>query len=168
MKYWHVEKLNVQLKNNVNNMGTDNYNYARLIDKMLSVAVSLDNVNFAFSGNVMEINSMEITKYPVIVLSAVRPAVERENWFEFYITAIFVDRLQEEDAQPDNPDQLVIESNGITALSRLVNTMRNDPKIMDIPFGNSYTIYARTFAFSDVCQAVSTEITVLVPKDGIC
>lgn len=159
-----VMPLNITLSN----MGTDNYNYARLVDKILETAVTLENVNFAFSGNIMEINSMEITKYPVIVLSAVRPAVERENWFEFYITAIFVDRLQEEDAQPDNPDQLVIESNGITALSRLVNTMRNDPKIMDIPFGNSYTIYARTFAFSDVCQAVSTEITVLVPKDGIC
>lgn len=149
-------------------MGTDNYNYARLVDKILEMAVTLDNVNFAFQGNVMEINSMEITKYPVVVVSAIRPAVERENWFEFYLTLMYIDRLQEEDAQPDNPDQLVIESNGITALSRLVNTMRNDPKIMDIPFGNSYTIYARTFAFSDVCQAVSTEITVLVPKDGIC
>lgn len=149
-------------------MGTDNYNYAELVDKVLNTAVTLENVNFAFSGNVMEINSMEITKYPVVVVSAIRPAVERENWFEFYLTLMYIDRLQEEDAQPYNPNQLVIESNGITALSKLVNTMRNDPKIMDIPFGNQYTIYARTFAFSDVCQAVSTEITVLVPKDGIC
>lgn len=149
-------------------MGTDNYNYAELVDKILETAVTLDNVNFAFSGNVMEINSMEITKYPVVVVSAIRPAIERENWFEFYLTLMYIDRLQEEDAQPDNPDQLVIESNGITVLSRLVNIMRNDQKIMDIPFGNQYTIYARTFAFSDVCQAVSTEITVLVPKDGIC
>lgn len=156
--------LNITL----NSMGTDNYNYARLVDRILETAVTLDNVNFAFSGNVMEINSMEITKYPVVVVSAIRPAVERENWFEFYLTLIYVDRLQDEDAQPYNPDQLVIESNGITALSRLVNTMRSDPKIMDIPFGNQYTIYARTFAFSDVCQAVSTEITVMVPKDGIC
>lgn len=159
-----VMPLNITL----NIMGTDNYNYARLVDKILETAVTLDNVNFAFQGNVMEINSMEITKYPVVVVSAIRPAVERENWFEFYLTLMYIDRLQEEDAQPDNPDQLVIESNGITALSRLVNTMRNDPRIMDIPFGNSYTIYARTFAFSDVCQAVSTEITVLVPKDGVC
>ena len=149
-------------------MGTDNYNYAELVDKVLNTAVTLENVNFAFSGNVMEINSMEITKYPVVVVSAIRPAVERENWFEFYLTLMYIDRLQEEDAQPYNPNQLVIESNGITALSKLVNTMRNDPKIMDIPFGNQYTIYARTFAFSDVCQAVSTEITVLVTKDGIC
>lgn len=149
-------------------MGTDNYNYAELVDKVLNTAVTLENVNFAFSGNVMEINSMEITKYPVVVVSAIRPAVERENWFEFYLTLMYIDRLQEEDAQPYNPNQLIIESNGITALSKLVNTMRSDPKIMDIPFGNSYTIYARTFAFSDVCQAVSTEITVLVPKDGIC
>jgi hypothetical protein len=149
-------------------MGTDNYNYARLVDKILETAVTLDNVNFAFQGNVMEINSMEITKYPVVVVSVIRPAIERENWFEFYLTLMYIDRLQEEDAQPGNPDQLVIESNGITALSRLVNIMRADPKIMDIPFGNKYTIYARTFAFSDVCQAVSTEITVLVPKDGIC
>ena len=73
-------------------MGTDNYNYAELVDKVLNTAVTLENVNFAFSGNVMEINSMEITKYPVVVVSAIRPAVERENWFEFYITAIFVDR----------------------------------------------------------------------------
>lgn len=149
-------------------MGTDNYNYAELVDKVLNTAVTLENVNFAFSGNVMEINSMEITKYPVVVVSAIRPAVERENWFEFYLTLMYIDRLQEEDAQPYNPNQLVIESNGITALSRLVNIMRGDPKIMDIPFGNQYTIYARTFAFSDVCQAVSTEITVMVPKDGIC
>lgn len=159
-----VMPLNITL----NIMGTDNYNYARLVDKILETAVTLDNVNFAFQGNVMEINSMEITKYPVVVVSAIRPAVERENWFEFYLTLMYIDRLQEEDAQPDNPDQIVIESNGITALSKLVNIMRADPKIMDIPFGNSYTIYARTFAFSDVCQAVSTEITVLVPKDGIC
>lgn len=135
---------------------------------MLRTAVTLDNVNYAFSGNVYEINSMENTQYPVIVVSAIRPAVEEENWFDFYLTLMYIDRLQEETEQGQNGDSLLVESNGITALSKLVNIMRNDPLIMDIPFGNQYTIYTTTAVFGDYCQAVSTEITVRVPKNGIC
>lgn len=147
---------------------TNNYNYAQLVEKFLRTSITLPNVNYAFSGNVYEINSMENTQYPVIVVSAIRPAIEQENWFEFYLTLLYIDRLQEESEQGQNADSLIIESNGITALSKLVNAMRSDPKIIDIPYGNQYTIYTTTSVFGDYCQAVSTDITVKVPKNGIC
>ena len=147
---------------------SNSYNYAQLVNKILATAVTLPNVNYAFSGNVYEINSMEATKYPVVVASSIRPAMEYENYFEFYITLLYIDRLQEETEEQYNADSVIIESNGISALSKLVNVLRNDPNIIDIPFGNQYTIYSRTFCFNDYCQAVSTDITVIVEKSSIC
>lgn len=147
---------------------SNSYNYAQLVNNFLATAVKFPTVNYAFSGNVFEINSMENTQYPVFVVSAIRPAVEYENYFEFYLTLMYIDRLQEETEEQKNADSLIIESNGIGTLSKIITEMRNDPHIIDIPFGNQYTIYSRTFCFNDYCQAVSTEITVVVPKASIC
>lgn len=143
-------------------------NYAQLVNKILSTAVKYPTVNYAFSGNVYEINSMELTQYPVMVVSAIRPAIERENYFEFYLTLMYIDRLQEETEEQQNADSVIIESNGISTLSKVINEIRQDPAIVDLPFGNQYTIYSRTFCFNDYCQAVSTEITVIVQKSSIC
>lgn len=147
---------------------SNSYNYAQLVNNFLLTAVKFPTVNYAFSGNVYEINSMEGTQYPVFVVSAIRPALEQENYFEFYLTLMYIDRLQEETEEQKNADSLIIESSGIATLSKIITEMRNDPHIIDIPFGNQYTIYSRTFCFNDYCQAVSTEITVIVPKSSIC
>ena len=109
---------------------------------------------------------MECTQYPTVNVAAVRPAIELENMMQWNITLTYIDRLQEESDQLQNPARLTAESNGIMALSEIINSLRNEPWVIDLPYGNQYTIYTKTMVFADVCQAVSTEITVYTAKDN--
>lgn len=149
-------------------MGTDNYNYARLVDKILETAVTLDNVNFALEGSIYDINSLETTQYPLVFASAVRPAVEHEDYFSYYITLYYFDRLQEVSEQQDNAQSIIIRSNGITVLSELIRKIRRFPEVIDIPYENQYTCFGSTFVFSDYSLGVYTEIEVKMPKPVIC
>ena len=61
-------------------------NYAQLTNRALQAAVTIDTVNSAMEGNIYEINSLENTQYPIIFISAVRPAIEHEDYFSYYLT----------------------------------------------------------------------------------
>lgn len=143
-------------------------NYARLTKRILESAISIDTVNFAAEGNITEINSMEITNYPLIFCSAVRPAVEHEDYFSYYVTLYYIDRLQQETEDMNNPDSLLIRSNGITALSGLIKIIRDFPEVIDVPFENQYTCFGNTFVFNDYCGGVYTEIEIKAPKPTLC
>jgi hypothetical protein len=143
-------------------------NYAQLTNKALQAAVTIDTVNFAMEGNIYEINSMENTQYPLIFISAVRPAVEHEDYFSYYLTLYYFDRLQQEVEEQKNADSIIIRSNGITALSMLTNMIRNFPEVLDVPFENQYTCFGSTFVFSDYCLGVYTEIEIKLPKTSKC
>lgn len=147
-------------------MNTNNVNWAKLCDFILTKAVSVTNVNSAWEGNIYDVNFMECTQYPTVNVAAIRPAIELENMMQWNITLTYIDRLQEESDQLQNPARLTAESNGIMALSEIVNALRNEPWVIDLPYGNQYTIYTKTIVFADVCQAVSTEITVYTAKDN--
>lgn len=143
-------------------------NYAQLTEKILNTAVTLDNVNFAMEGNIYEINSLECTRYPLIFASAVRPAVEHEDYFSYYITLYYFDRIQDQTEDQNNVNSLTIRSNGITALSELVKRIREFDSVIDVPFENQYTCFGSTFVFSDYCLGVYTEIEVKLPKPTLC
>lgn len=143
-------------------------NYAQLTERILKAAVTLDTVNFAMEGNVYEINSLEVTQYPIVFASAVRPAIEHEDYFSYYITLYYFDRMQEEIEDPNNAQALVIRSNGITTLSELVRLVRDFPEVIDVPFGNAYTCFGSTFVFNDYCLGCYTEIEVKLPKPTLC
>lgn len=143
-------------------------NYAQLTNKVLQAAVTIDTVNFAMEGNIYEINSMENTQYPLIFISAVRPAVEHEDYFSYYLTLYYFDRLQQEIEEQKNADSIIIRSNGITALSMLTNMIRNFSEVLDVPFENQYTCFGSTFVFSDYCLGVYTEIEIKLPKTSKC
>lgn len=143
-------------------------NYAQLVNRCLKAAVTIDTVNSAMEGNIYEINSLEGTQYPVIFISAVRPAVEHEDFFSYYLTLYYFDRVQEETEDINNSDSLLIRSNGITALSKLVNIIRDFPEVIDVPFENQYTCFGRTIVFSDACLGCYTEIEVKLPKATLC
>ena len=143
-------------------------NYAQLTERVLKTAVTLDTVNAAMEGNIYEINSLEDTQYPLIFVSAVRPAIEHEDYFSYYLTLYYFDRLQEETEDVNNSDSLLIRSNGITALSKLVNEIRRFPEVIDVPFENQYTCFGSTMVFNDYCLGCYTEIEVKLPKPTLC
>lgn len=147
-------------------MNTRNVNWTQICDYILNKAVTIPNVNSAWEGNIYDVNFMECTQYPTVNIAAVRPAIELENMMQWNITLTYIDRLQEESDQLQNPARLTVESNGIMALSEIINSLRNEPWVIDLPYGNQYTIYAKTMVFADVCQAVSTEITLYTAKDN--
>ncbi len=144
------------------------YNYAQLTDKILSTAITLDNVNFAMEGNIYEINSLECTQYPLVFASAVRPAVEHEEYFSYYITLYYFDRLQDQTEDQNNAASIIVRSNGIQALSELIQEIRNFEYVIDVPYENQYTCFGSTFVFSDYCLGVYTEIEVKLPKPTLC
>lgn len=141
-------------------------NWAKLCDKIVTAAVSEKNVNSAWEGNIYDVNFMECTQYPTVNVAAVRPAVELENMMRWNVTLTYIDRLQDESDQLYNPGRVIVESNGITALSNVIKSLREEPWVIDLPYGNQYTIYSKTQVFADICQAVSTDITVYTPKDN--
>lgn len=144
-------------------------NYAQLTDRILKTAVTLDNVNFAMEGDIYFINSMETTKYPLIFCSSVRPAVEHNDFFSYYITIYYFDRLEDQSADdPGDGQGVVIRSNGIQAISSLISKIREFPEVIDIPYENQYHCFGSTFVFSDYCLGCYSEIEVKLPKTSIC
>ena len=143
-------------------------NYAQLTDRILKTALEIDNVNFAMEGNIYEINSMECTQYPLVFASSVRPAVEHEDYFSYYITLYYFDRLKEEVEDLNDAQSVIIRSNGIQALSSLVKRIREFPEVIDVPFENQYTCFGSTFVFSDYCLGCYTEIEIKLPKTTLC
>lgn len=143
-------------------------NYAQLTNRALQAAVTIDTVNSAMEGNIYEINSLENTQYPIIFISAVRPAIEHDDYFSYYLTLYYFDRIQDQTEDLNNSDSLLIRSNGIQALSKLVNMIRNFPEVIDVPYGNQYTCFGTTFVFNDACLGCYTEIEVKLPKSTVC
>ena len=144
------------------------YNYAQLTDRILNEAVKIDGVNFSFEGNVYEVNSLECTQYPLVFVSAVRPAVEHEEYFSYYLTLYYFDRLKDEVEDQNDAQSVIIRSNGITILSELVNRIRGFEYVMDVPYENSYTCFGTTFVFNDYVLGTYTEIEVKMPKPTLC
>ena len=143
-------------------------NYAQLTDKILNTAVKIKGVNFAMEGNIYEQNSLECTQYPLVFASAVRPAVEHEEYFSYYITLYYFDRLKEEVEDQNDAQSVIIRSNGITVLSELIKRIREFPEVMDVPYENSYTCFGTTFVFNDYVLGTYTEIEVKMPKPTLC
>ncbi len=144
------------------------YNYAQLTDRILNEAVKIDGVNFAMEGNITEVNSLECTQYPMVFASAVRPAVEHEEYFSYYITLYYFDRLKEEVEDQNDAQSVIIRSNGITILSELIDRIRGFEYVMDVPYENSYTCFGTTFVFNDYVLGTYTEIEVKMPKPTLC
>lgn len=144
------------------------HNYAQVVDWILRESVTVDNVNFAGQGNIYEINSMEITRYPLVWVSATRPATETENYWTYNLTLYYFDRLKDQCEDVNDADSLISQSNGIEALSALINKIRNSDWVYDLGYDNGYTLFSSTPVFNDFCTGVYTEISVKVPKTTIC
>lgn len=144
------------------------HNYAQVVDWILRQAVTIPDVNFAAQGNIYEINRMEITKYPLVWVSAIQPVTETESYWVYNLTLYYFDRLKEECEDLNDNDSINSQSCGIIALSTLVNMLRNADWVYDLGYDNGYTIFSSTPVFSDYCTGVYTDIAVKVPKVSIC
>lgn len=149
-------------------MSVNTLNYSQLINKTLNEAVNIKGVNFAMESNIYEVNSLECTQYPLIFLSAVRPAVEHEDYFSYYITIYYFDRLKDETEDQNDAQSVIIRSNGISIISELIKRMRRFPEVIDIPYENQYTCFGTTFVFNDYALGCYTEIEVKLPKSSLC
>lgn len=143
-------------------------NYAQVTNWILGKAVTLDNVNMAMEGDIYAINYMEHTNYPLVFVSATRPVTENENYWTYNLTLYYFDRIEEQTEEPKNPDSLLIRSNGVIALSKLVNLIRNADWCYDLGWDNNYVLFGQTMVFSDLCLGVYTDISIKVPKSSIC
>ena len=143
-------------------------NYAQVTNWILENAVTLDNVNMAMEGDIYALNYMEHTNYPLVFVSATQPVMESENYWTYNLTLYYFDRVQEELEDANNPNSLLIRSNGVTALSKLVNLIRNADWCYDLGYENTYTLFGQTMVFSDLCLGVYTNVAIKVPKITLC
>lgn len=146
----------------------DPKNYAQTVNWILNTAVTVKNVNFAAQGNIYELNTMEITKYPLVWVSAVQPVTETEFYWVYNLTLYYFDRVKEECEDINDSDSIDSQSNGIIALSALVNIIRNAEWCYDLGWDNNYTLFASTPVFSDMCTGVYTQISIKVAKETVC
>lgn len=143
-------------------------NYAQVTNWILNKAVTFDNVNTAFEGDIYSFNYLEGIQYPVVFVSATRPVTENENYWTYNLTLYYFSRIQEETEDANNADSLLIRSNGITVLSKLVNAIRNSDWCYDLRYDNGYVCFGQTAVFADMCLGVYTDISIKVPKDTLC
>lgn len=143
-------------------------NYAQVTNWILQNAVTLDNVNMAMEGDIYTINYIEHTNYPLLFVSATQPVTETENYWTYNLTLYYFDRVQDGVEDANNANSLLIRSNGIIALSKLVNLIRNAEWCYDLGYDNSYTLFGETMVFADLCLGVYTQIAIKVPKTSIC
>lgn len=81
---------------------------------------------------------------------------------------MYIDRLKDQCEDVNDVDSLNSQSNGIEALSALINKIRNSDWVYDLGYDNGYTLFSSTPVFNDYCTGVYTEISVKVPKVSIC
>lgn len=143
-------------------------NYAQLIKAILDTAILSPNVNCCFEGNIYELNSMNAERYPVFVVAATQPQIEENNFWRFYLTLYYIGRQLEQDDQYQNPDKLLIHSNGINTLSNVIAHLRENESILSISDRIEYTVWDSTQIFGEVCCGVYCNVEIDIPKIDTC
>lgn len=144
-----------------------NMNYAKLVNKVLDIAIHQKGVNTAFDQNVYQLNSIDV-QYPVFNVSPTEPQIERDSYMEFVLTLYYIDREQYSNNEAHNPDTTIIHSNGISILSNIIKKLNEDMDILEIDDYINYVCWSDTEIFADRCNGVYCTIHVKVPKDTRC
>ena len=145
-------------------------NYAKLLYKILDIAINDKMINFCGEGDIYEINKMNINDYPIFWVAATQPMIEHENYIDYVLTLYYIDREKFQNDDINDTDQPLIHSNGMMTLSNIIKKIKyelgNDllKDITDV----SYTLWGDTEIFADKTSGVYCNITLSLPKDSNC
>lgn len=143
-------------------------NYAKLVQKILDIAIHQAGINMSFDGDVYELNNMQTSKFPVVVCAATQPQIEHTNYFDFVLTLYYIDRLQRGTNEYNNAEISLVHSAGIAILSNIIKKIRELDGVIDVDEDIQYTLFNDTEVFADKANGVYTTITVKVPKETNC
>lgn len=131
-----------------------------IINNLLAIAKSKPNINFVGEGDIYELNNLPDIEYSVFYITQETHNID-ENTNSFTLNLFYVDRLTE-----NNNNRLIIQSNGIEAITNIVNTMVMTENI-DIDYPLTFTPFNQRFA--DDCAGVYCTITLITDANiGIC
>lgn len=145
-------------------------NYAKLIYLICQTAIKDKFVNFAGSGDIYEINALNIDDYPIFWVSATDAQIEHQNYIDYNLTFYYLDREKYTNNEAGDTDDVLIHSHGITVLSNVIknvvielgNNMLNEINTID------YTLWGDTEIFSDKTSGVYCKVNFAIPKETNC
>lgn len=131
-----------------------------LTNKLLEIAKSKPNINYVGEGDIYELNQLPNINYSVFYITQGTHTVE-ENTAQYTLNLFYVDRLTD---TKDN--RLIIQSNGIDAITNILNTLDYTEDI-DLIYPLSFTPFNQRFA--DDCAGVFCTVTINSDSNlGIC
>lgn len=131
-----------------------------LIHNILDIAKTKPNINYVNEGDIYELNNLPNINYGVFYVTQDRHQIN-ENTARYTLNLFYVDRLLD-----DASNRLIIQSNGIEAITNIVNhlILKED---VDVAYPLNFTPFYQRFA--DECSGVFATITFIVDAPiGIC
>lgn len=131
-----------------------------IVEKLLEIAQNMPNIDFVGEGDIYELNNIPNIQYSVFYITQDTHRVY-ENKVEYTLNLFFVDRIIE-----GIPNRMYIQSNGISAITNIVNKLVAEEDV-DVVYPLNFTPFYQRFA--DDCSGVWARITFVVDNSlGIC
>lgn len=139
--------------------------YKQLAYKICDIAIHNKLFNYAMEGDIAEIDSLNITEYPIFLVAGIGPHTDTGNIMRYTLVFYFLDR-----ALNDFSNSTDAYSTGIEALKNIVNILREDENIVDVSDTISYSPFkaTETKVLSDNCFGVYCQLEVSVVNETIC
>lgn len=121
-----------------------------LINRLLEIAKGMPNIGYANEGDIYELNNLPNIDYSVFFVTQDRHQIS-ENTASYTLNLFYVDRLLD-----DASNRLIIQSNGIEAITNIVNKLIATEDV-DVVYSMTFTPFYQRFA--DECSGVFATIT---------
>lgn len=131
-----------------------------ITNKLLEIAKKKPNINFVGEGDIYELNNLPNIEYSVFYITQDTHNIDI-NTAQYTFNLFYVDRLTE-----SKNNRLIIQSNGIIAITNIVNELvfTND---IDVIYPITFTPFNQKFA--DDCSGVFARITFNTDNNiGVC
>lgn len=139
--------------------------YKTLSYKICDIAIHDKLFNYSLEGDIAEINSLNITEYPIFLMSGIGPHTDNGSIMTYHVVFYFLDR-----ALNDFSNSTDAYSTGIEVLKNLIRKIKNDDDIVDVSDEISYHPFKATDTkvLSDNCFGVYCELDITVLNDTQC
>lgn len=139
--------------------------YKELSYKICDIAIHNKLFNYALEGDVAEINSLNITEYPIFLMSGIGPHTDNGSIMRYHVVFYFFDR-----ALNDFSNSTDAYSTGIETLKNIIKLIRNDEDIINVSDELSFYPFKATDTkvLSDNCFGVYVELDISVLNDTLC
>ena len=143
-------------------------NYSKIIYTIMDIAINQQGINYAFEGDITNINTLNIEDYPVFCVASTSDHMEMMNYNTYNLTFYYVDREQWDNERAGSANEILIHSTGQMVLSNIIKKIIEEIGVLNDVYPISYSFWNESEMFTDKCSGVFTTIAIQVPKDTNC